>query len=939
MTTVDFLRRILPRSGYYVIARFVNAKAKPIHQVCASIEEAAQYALNCDSQGVTAFHACASFREAEVKVKGKNGGEYSAVRIQTNVKALRSFFLDCDIKPGLDMAFASQEAALDALVEFCGKTLLPIPTAVSSGVGLHLYFTLTDEISKDQWQPVAEGLKALCAHHKFYADPACTSDAARILRPVGTHNRKDPANPRLVEIIHEAPDVDFAEFSSTVTAALRAVGIKPVDTIRKRETAAESVNADFQIKRDWPASSAHKVADRCQQFRKFRDTKGNIPEPLWHASLQLAACTVEGAALAHEWSSGHPGYDAGETDTKLARVTGMGPTLCRTFESRNPGGCDGCPFKDKISSPAQLGAVMETAPAPVIETVVGEQTITRELVNPPAPFRRDDTGIYMEDDGVLHRIYEYDCYPTDIVFDEALGYEVTLWRHFLPHDGWKQHAIKSSLLAKPSDFEVAIRDIGIQPLQKQRFLMYGDSYLRTLRAAQATRQLFKSMGWKKDNEVFVLGDRAYSRDGPMIQAGHSHRVGGFLSAFTQKGTLDDWKALCDIFKAAPDALAPHLFMLLIGFAAPLLHLSGRTGFTVSALGKSGNGKSTMGRWIASIYGHPDETWASRETTMNALIERIGAYHSLPAYMDEVTTLEPKALRDLVYMIATGKGKDSLTRDRVPRPTVNWKTVLICSTNDSLQAKLQMENQAAEAELMRLLEFEFPKEEFFISMADDVIHDVLNNNYGVAGGVYIEYVIKNQASIIPRIEQAIRDTRVALDMDAKERFWIWAAALALLGGRLAVEAGVLDVDPDSVLPWLYKETGRMREDIQMSQLSATEVLGQFLDLHIGERLVMASKVNADFAATGSKPNRGALSQRYERDIEKLWIDKHRIETWLKRNHFNHKQIRDELMAQGVLENYRDMKKLGAFTDLAGKSVACWRIAMNHEAMKRDEKEAA
>ncbi len=126
--------------------------------------------------------------------------------------------MDLDVEPGNPKKFESQEAALDGLVDFCRTTSLPMPMVVSSGGGIHVYWTLDHEILPETWRQTAEGLKALCVHHKFKADGACTSDPARVLRPVGTANRKNVNAPRWVELIADAPAVSALRIVSASKA-------------------------------------------------------------------------------------------------------------------------------------------------------------------------------------------------------------------------------------------------------------------------------------------------------------------------------------------------------------------------------------------------------------------------------------------------------------------------------------------------------------------------------------------------------------------------------------------------------------------------------------------------------------------------------------------------------------------------------------------------
>ncbi len=924
MNTTDFLRRIWPATGLYVVARLLKGKFR--HQVCDTIEEAARYAAEYDASGVPTYHACAVYRDREVATTKPNGEVWYQVRTHSNVRALKCFWMDLDVEAGNPLKFESQEEALNSLVDFCNTVSLPIPMIVSSGGGIHVYWTLVHEILPETWKQTASGLKALAAAHEFKTDGVCTGDMARVLRPVGTTNRKHQNNPRAVELVADAPDIDYATFKSHVDRAVKASGAKVVESVRKSTAATEDVNAAFAVKHDFPPCSATKVADRCAQLAKVRDTRGNVVEPHWYAAIQLMCHATEGDVLIHQWSAGHAAYSEDETNKKIIQIRSqsLGPTLCATFEDRNPGGCEGCPFRGKISSPAQLGTVIQAAPTPVVSTEVAGKIVEQVLPSVPSPFTRGEKGgIYIEEEGITHKIYEYDCFPTELAYDEQLGYETMRIRHWLPQEGWRECTLRSSLLASPKDFETVLRDNHIQPLIRNKMAMYADSYIRKIREETKMRKLFKAQGWKTEDTEFVLGDKLY-RKGEILQAGFSHGAKGFLEHLRPQGTITPWRDLTCIFQTP--GLEAHAFMLLCAFAAPLLKLDARQGFTVSALGDTGAGKSTMGKFLASVYGHPDLTWIKRNDTNLARTQRIGAYYSIPVYMDEVTTIIPKELRDLVYTVSTGKGRDSMRQDYTLREGAEWATILVTSTNDSLQAKLQLEKQNAEAESMRLFEFRFPRSRAFIEVAP-IVHSVLAENYGVAGPLYIEHLINNRDRIKAELGVAMQRAEKAFGMDPKERFWSQAVAFTLYAGHLARDIGLIDFNPDCIRSWLLQETQRMRGAVQDTVISSVSVLAQYLNEHVGERLVV-TKLNADMTGVGLRPMR-SLSSRYERDSNTLWIDRHHVKTWLEQHHFDYTQIKDDLLARGILTGTDSRKVLGSGTDQTGVGqTPCWKIRTNH-----------
>lgn len=908
----------------YVVARLTGNGFR--HQVCETLDEAAGYVASFDASGVPTYMACAAYREREVVTTKPNGEVWRQVRVHSNVRALRAFWMDLDVEAGNTKKFESQGAAAEALVDFCTATQLPMPMVVSSGGGIHIYWTLTNEILPETWKQTAQALKQIAAKHGFRSDPACTSDPARVLRPVGSYNRKDPASPRPVELVADANDLEYSEFSKLVMAAAKTAGVKPVEAIRKVSGITEDINQAFTIQKDFPPCSAIKVAERCAQMGKIRDTRGNVTEPYWYAGIQLMTHAQEGDVLIHQWSNGHAQYSEAETNRKIIQIRSqsLGPTLCSTFADRNPGGCDGCPFAGKISSPAQLGAFVQSAPAPVVTLQVAEnKTVEVTLPPVPAPFTRGQNGgIYVEEEGITHKIYEYDCYPTELAYDEQLGYETMRVRHWLPQEGWRECVLRSSLLASPKDFETVLRDNHIQPLIRNKMAMYHDSYIRTIRERMKMRKLFKSQGWKTEDTEFVLGDKLYSKGGA-TQAGYSSNAKGFLEHIRAAGALGPWRDLTTIFNAP--GLEAHAFMLLTAFAAPLLKLAGRQGFTVSALGDTGVGKSTMGKFLASVYGHPDQTWIKRLDTALARMQRIGAYHSIPIYMDEVTTIEPKELRDLIYTISTGKGRDSMTADYTLRSGVEWATILVTSTNDSLQSKLQLEKQHAEAESMRLFEFHFPRVEAFTGVAS-IVHTTLADNYGVAGPIYIQHIMDNRERIKTELAEIVTTTETQFGMDPKERFWSQAVAFALYGGNLARSIGLIEFDPERLRAWLLNETRRMRGTLKETELDSVAIFANYLNEHVGERLVV-TKMNAEFSGVGQRPNR-ELSSRYEMDTQTLWVARKHITAYMGEHHYDYSKVRKELAGLGILLDHGARATLGAGTGQSGGQTWCWKVKMNH-----------
>ena len=197
MKPEQFLRRVLGESGFYcVFASRGNHRPQELYD---SVDTVVARARERDAAGYDSYFALATFND-------------DSSRKASNVKQLRSFFLDLDCGPSKE--YTDQHEAITALKVFCADTKIPKPLLINSGRGVHAYWPLSEPVSKEEWLPVAERFKGLCAKHGLKADPVVTADAARVLRVPHTHNHKDDP-PTLVDYYGKGehpPPIDFDEF-------------------------------------------------------------------------------------------------------------------------------------------------------------------------------------------------------------------------------------------------------------------------------------------------------------------------------------------------------------------------------------------------------------------------------------------------------------------------------------------------------------------------------------------------------------------------------------------------------------------------------------------------------------------------------------------------------------------------------------------------------
>ena len=218
----DFLSIHLPSQGVRFVASKRTKAAGMQHIPFSDLESMEAHICQMAGDNFAVYHACASFeRESYIGADGKR-----KQRTQENAIYARAFWLDIECTPEKAAAregYQSLEAGLAALRKFCEATLLPWPTIVNSGGGIHAYWPLRQDVPKAAWVPIAERFKKLTqsAHAKLIADASRTADIASLLRPPGTWNRKyDP--PRRVELLEMGSPIEVEEFHDIVDRALSA---------------------------------------------------------------------------------------------------------------------------------------------------------------------------------------------------------------------------------------------------------------------------------------------------------------------------------------------------------------------------------------------------------------------------------------------------------------------------------------------------------------------------------------------------------------------------------------------------------------------------------------------------------------------------------------------------------------------------------------------
>lgn len=909
MDTMEFLQRVLPAEGFYVIT-VLNEGRGPRQGFFSSVTDLAKAVTASDERGNNTYYAISSYKD-------KGTTEKRGTRTQDNVLYTRVLALDVDCAE--DKPFATWKDGLRALSSFVAAAGMPKPMVVHSGRGLHVYWVMTEDLSPDQWTPLAEALKSATRAHEFRVDIGLVANSALVLRPVGTHN---PKNGNEVRLLIDAPAIPRERLSAALDPYLGIPSAMPArkPTVRPVSPLAQAMSIEY----DLPPANAGLIVSKCQQVRWCVEHQDEVDEPLWYALLGVAAYCEDPEEVAIIWSNRHPNYTKEETLRKLAqwKAATTGPTTCAKFDELHPG-CAGCKFAGKVGTPVRLGIQYKEVDVPDD----APQAIAAEIPMPRG-FKRTADGVKFTLDDTDLDVTPFDIYPVAYGKDESLKYEVVRYHWYRKHVGWQELALRQADLTQPrtKDFTTAIADQGIvlaTVKQTEFFQMLLRSYMEELRQRRALTNLYATMGWKAGYSEFVIGDTVLRRapDGTISSedttlAASSQRLGNEL--WRTAGTLEGWVAFTSLMEKTN--LNAHMFALGVSLSAPLYAFSGLNGLTISLYGPTGGGKTLAQYWQQSVWGNPEKLHFAAKYTQNTLFSRMGMYCHLPMTVDEATMVPDKDVGEFLYWVSQGRDKARLARTAEERDAKTWATPMTISTNRSWQAKMIASGLDTDAQAARLLELNVPVHPMFVkdSEAGRRIYMFLHSNYGMVGREFLKRLLElGPAGIQAMIAEATASfqKRYKCNFAGSERYWELAIVLADLALRMAKDWDLIRFTPATGIEWALSQIGAIRRAVADNRLDAhdmlSEYLSEFADAQVQVFHIGGQKPTLDY----SRVPRNELRIRFDFYRKTatdpishgtVLIDRTHLRRWLASKGADWKTFTADMDAEGVIATPRSEK---------------------------------
>jgi len=856
-------------------------------------------------------------------------------RKATNARWLRSLVLDLDVK---DKGYASQGAALAALLPFFDKIGIRPGPIVSTGHGIHAYIVLDQPITRAVWQPLADRLIEAATQHGLKFDHGVTRNSVTLLRLPGSFNRKDPNNPKECKVLSLGETMTLAEvttalsgfpLTSGVSHPPRAAVIDPaVLPPRPPIRGAEANRALASLDHSRIVTSIELLRGACPVVAdsERRGGSGDL-EPLWFELAKLCHYVQDGRDYFHDLSSDDGRYDPEQTDAKFDIAQPQGWPACATIARASTAAaaiCRTCQFNGQGQSPINYAT----------RGLSGSGTPTRTHMNgsvnghagpvmthllpladepiflPPGFIHTPDHLITDGENNPVFLTPVYSMTYLDGTAELPVRIEFCIARGTQGFDDKKTFFVPLGSLKSDQSFAEHCFGNGLMYSNFKQVKPYMTAWV-TLVQQRRDGLSVSRMGWlEKDGNIqgFAYGGR---NSAPEYQS---------------CGELSEWKKGASFF--VDKGCIEMEVLIATAFASPLMRFTGVDGGIVHARAPSGRGKTASLEIACSV-------WASMRAVLGSgtpadTREYIAMIHNLPVYADEFVVdarSNFSKVGEMVLNITGAKDHRRLTRNATRKPQRYSQLLLTTAGNFSLVQKTSRETTA---QALRVVEIELSNAITKLGLTLDrvvIIKRLLESNHGTAGTVYADYLNQHYGNVDQAVVLCTQEFQKELNAVESERFWLATIVAIYLGATIAKHLNLLDFDIMSMKKFLFDQFRHQRMTLSEAAVDADDpqVALNRISTFVNERISNMIVTNG-IARQGTNPHTKEQIKNQLYDLKPPYVGRiatsekimllsePQIESACRKSDQDFHHMRRVLLKAGFCTRPKNQRSLGAGTEL-------------------------
>ena len=181
-----------------------------------------------------------------------------------------------------------------------------------------------------------------------------------------------------------------------------------------------------------------------------------------------------------------------------------------------------------------------------------------------------------------------------------------------------------------------------------------------------------------------------------------------------------------------------------------------------------------------------------------------------------------------------------------------------------------------------------------------LYTMIGSNYGTAGPIYAEWLVKNQKTIPDLIAQAIAEIEAEVNYDGQERYWVGLAALILVSAKLVQDSVGLESDIPALKIWVVNMVRNARGSITEHTVDYEGVLGEFLISNVDDTMIINNHTPDPIThSVIVKEARRSVVVRREPENDLLFITRKALREYCAENQIS----MDEMLAGNIGMKYK------------------------------------